>query len=71
MDKKHLLINGVPKTLVVDPAASLADVLRRQLYLTGTKVSCNTGHCGACSVILNGKLVLACVTKMSRVPGKF
>ncbi len=68
MDKKHLLINGVPKTLVVDPAASLADVLRRQLYLTGTKVSCNTGHCGACSVILNGKLVLACVTKMSRVP---
>ncbi len=68
MLKKSLSINGVSKTLIVDPEATLADVLRRQLLLTGTKVSCNDGHCGACSVIVNDKLTLACVTKMSRVP---
>jgi len=68
MLKKSLVINGVAKTLIVDPEASLADVLRRQLLLTGTKVSCNDGHCGACSVIVDDKLTLACVTKMSRIP---
>ena len=55
MQKKPLVINGISKTLVIDPEATLADVLRRQLLLTGTKVSCNDGHCGACSVILDGK----------------
>ena len=68
MLKKSLIINGVSKTLIIDPEASLADFLRKQLLLTGTKVSCNDGHCGACSVIVNDKLTLACVTKMSRVP---
>lgn len=68
MLKKTLVINGVGKTLVIDPETTLADVLRKQLLLTGTKVSCNDGHCGACSVILNDKLALACVTKMSRIP---
>ncbi|GAP14521.1 aldehyde dehydrogenase, molybdenum-binding subunit apoprotein [Longilinea arvoryzae] len=68
MLKKLLIVNGVSKLLIVDPEASLADVLRKQLLLTGTKVSCNDGHCGACSVILDGKLTLACVTKMNRVP---
>lgn len=68
MLKKSLVINGVNKSLIVDPNASLADVLRKQLLLTGTKVSCNEGHCGACSVIVDGKLILACVTKMSRIP---
>ncbi len=68
MEKKQFNINGAYRTVIAAPEASLADVLRRQLYLTGTKVSCNDGHCGACSVILNGKLTLACVTKMARVP---
>ena len=68
MQKRLLVINGIPKTLVIDPEATLADVLRKQLLLTGTKVSCNDGHCGACSVIVDGKLALACVTKMKRVP---
>lgn len=68
MLKRSLVINGVNKQLIVDPETSLADVLRKQMLLTGTKVSCNDGHCGACSVIVNGKLTLACVTKMSRVP---
>ncbi len=67
MVKKQLVINGINKTLIVDPNASLADVLRKQLLLTGTKVSCKDGHCGACSVILDGKLVLSCLIKMSKV----
>ena len=67
MQKKLLNINGVDKTVIADPETSLGDVLRKQLYLTGTKVSCNDGHCGACSVILDGKLTLACLTKMERV----
>ena len=43
-------------------------MLREQLLLTGTKVSCNDGHCGACSVIVDGKLALSCVILASRVP---
>ncbi|MCL4394225.1 MAG: molybdopterin-dependent oxidoreductase, partial [Chloroflexi bacterium] len=68
MQKRTLTINGSTRTVIADPEASLGDVLRRQMLLTGTKVSCNDGHCGACSVIVDGKLTLACVTKMSRVP---
>ncbi len=67
MDKKVLKVNGVPKTVIVDPEASLADVLRQQLGLTGVKVGCGTAHCGCCSVIMDGKLVKACVTKLSKV----
>lgn len=68
MQKKVLTINGVTRTMVVDPEASLADVLRRQLLLTGTKVGCGKAQCGACSVILDGKVIRSCVTKMKRVP---
>lgn len=68
MQKKVLTINGQPRTIIVDPNATLGDVLRRQLKLTGTKVSCNEGQCGACSVILDGKLTLACLTTMAKVP---
>jgi aldehyde oxidoreductase len=68
MLKKSFIVNGVSKSMIVDPEANLADVLRKQLLLTGTKVSCNAGQCGACSVILNDSLTLACLTKMSRVP---
>jgi len=68
MQKKTLVVNGVNKTVIVNPDTSLADVIRKQLLLTGTKVSCNDGHCGACSVILDGKLTLACLTKMGKVP---
>jgi aldehyde oxidoreductase len=67
MQKKVLKINGITRTLIVDPESSLADVLRKQLLLTGCKVGCGKGQCGACSVILNGKVTLACVTKMKRI----
>jgi aldehyde oxidoreductase len=68
MQKKTFVINGVSRTVEVSDEASLADVLRQQLLLTGTKVSCAEGHCGACSVILDGKLTLSCVTRAKRVP---
>ncbi|GKT07254.1 molybdopterin-dependent aldehyde oxidoreductase [Desulforhabdus sp. TSK] len=67
MEKKALTINGIPSMIIADPEASLADVLRRQLGLTGTKVGCGTAQCGACSVIMDGKVVRSCVTKMKKV----
>ena len=68
MQKKTFVINGVSQTVEVDQETSLGDVLRQQLLLTGTKISCKEGHCGACSVIIDGKLTLACVTRAKRVP---
>ncbi len=67
MISKVVKING-NETRVVAPAdAMLAEVLREQLGLTGTKIGCGQGQCGACSVILDGKLVRSCITKFSRV----
>ncbi len=68
MLKKSVMINGIPQILVTDPEATLADVLRGQLGLTGTKVGCNEGHCGSCSVIMDGKLVRSCIVRMSKIP---
>ena len=67
MIRKNLNINGKMQMTVVDPDAFLSDVLREQLKLTGTKVGCGQGQCGGCSVILDGKVVRSCITKMSRV----
>ncbi len=65
--KKILKVNGVERAIIVDQNALLSDVIRKQLQLTGTKVGCGTGTCGACNVILNDKLVRTCVTRMKRV----
>jgi aldehyde oxidoreductase len=67
MIKRNITLNGMNKTVVADPEASLADVVRAQLGLTGTKVGCGKGQCGSCSVIMDGKLIKSCVTKMKRV----
>jgi aldehyde oxidoreductase len=67
MLKKALIINGAKTILVVEPEAKLSDVLRKQLGLTGTKVGCGIGECGSCSVILNGKVVKSCITKMKKI----
>lgn len=68
MLKKTFVVNGVSQTVEIENETSLGDVLRQKLLLTGTKISCNEGHCGACSVIVDGKLTLACVTRAKRVP---
>jgi carbon-monoxide dehydrogenase small subunit len=56
-----LVVNGDPITLEVSPFATLLDVLRENLELTGTKYACGEGECGACSVLLDGKLVNSCL----------
>ena len=48
-------LNGAICDLAVDPAARLSDVLREQLGLTGTKVGCEAGDCGACTVLIDGR----------------
>ncbi len=68
MINKLFQVNGLPKKVVVDPEASLAEVIRNQLKLTGTKVGCGQGQCGSCSVIMDGHVIRSCVTKMKKVP---
>ena len=68
MIRKVLNINGVDQLLVVDENVSLADVLRNQMLLTGCKVGCGIGQCGACNIVMNGKVTRSCVTKMGKVP---
>ena len=58
----HLNVNGVKRDLSPEPIESLADTLRTRLHLTGTKVSCERGECGSCTVLLNGRAVYACLT---------
>lgn len=68
MIKKTLKINGVERILILDKDETLAQVLREHLLLTGCKIGCGEGHCGACNVIMNGKVTRSCIYKMSRVP---
>lgn len=68
MVNRTLNINGIERTVIVDQNATLAEVLREQLLLTGTKIGCEKGECGACSVIMNNKVIRSCITKMRQVP---
>ncbi|WP_256011378.1 (2Fe-2S)-binding protein [Desertivirga xinjiangensis] len=58
----QLEINGVQQSLSVEPRVTLLDLLREQLNLTGTKKGCDYGQCGACTVHVNGKRILSCLT---------
>ena len=68
MQKKKLYVNGIERSVVTEGSDLLADVIRKSLRLTGTKVGCGKGQCGACNVIMDGKLIRSCITKMERVP---
>ena len=57
-----LRINDRLHELAVEPHRSLADVIRADIALTGTKVSCGEGTCGSCTVLVDGRAVLACLT---------
>jgi aerobic-type carbon monoxide dehydrogenase small subunit (CoxS/CutS family) len=63
----ELRVNGEAHAVDVPVGTSLAEVLRDDLGLTGTKVACNEGHCGACTVQLDGVPVLSCLTLVHTV----
>ena len=56
-----LTVNGLPHDLLIPPSRSLADTLRYDLGLTGTKRACNEGECGSCSVLLDGEVINSCL----------
>ncbi|MBP2551014.1 xanthine dehydrogenase YagT iron-sulfur-binding subunit [Neorhizobium galegae] len=62
-------INGSPHTLSVEPRVTLLDALREQLQLTGTKKGCDQGQCGACTVLVDGRRVLSCLTLAVQAEG--
>ena len=65
----RLTINGQPHELDVAPHRSLADVLRTDLAMTGTKVACGEGTCGTCTVLIDGRAVLSCLMLASACDG--
>ena len=66
----QLTVNGQEKTISTDPQRSLLDVLREDLGLTGAKYACGEGRCGACSVLIDGRRVLSCVTPVFKADRK-
>ena len=62
-------VNGEPRVLEAHPMERLLDVLREQLQLTGTKEGCGEGECGACSVVINGRIVNSCLVPVAQVEG--
>ena len=71
MDAKiTLIVNGDERKVVTDPARSLLDVLREEFHLTGTKYGCGEGQCGACTVLMDGKKTLSCITPVARADKK-
>ena len=57
-----LTVNGRVRQLDLDPRTSLLDALREYLHLTGSKKGCDHGQCGACTVLINGRRINACLT---------
>jgi len=72
MKKHHVTatINGEPTEFLCEPQQTLLDVLRDNLNLTGSKEGCSSGDCGACSVIVDGRLVCSCLVLGVEAEGK-
>ncbi|OGP89699.1 MAG: hypothetical protein A2156_00630 [Deltaproteobacteria bacterium RBG_16_48_10] len=69
-EKITLKLNGVYRTVEVDPDKSLLEALREDLRLTGTKRGCDGGQCGACTVLVNGEPRLSCSTAIGKIAGQ-
>jgi xanthine dehydrogenase YagT iron-sulfur-binding subunit len=66
----NLTVNGQARTITVEPRTTLLDALRENLGLTGTKKACDRGECGACTVHIDGRRVLSCMTLVAMQEGK-
>jgi len=65
----QVAVNGAPQAITVDARTSLLDLLRERLHLNGTKKGCNHGACGACTVLVDGRRVLSCLTLAATCDG--
>src|ERR671913_89567 len=65
-----LRVNGTEHRLTLDPRTTLLDALREHLHLTGSKKGCGLGQCGACTVLMDGKRVKACLSLAALVDGR-
>src|SRR5688572_13610556 len=65
-----LRVNGAEHRLTLDPRTTLLDALREHLHLTGSKKGCGLGHCGACTVLMDGKRVKSCLSLAALVDGR-
>jgi carbon-monoxide dehydrogenase small subunit len=65
-----LIVNGEKRRVDIETNETLAEVLRERLSLTGAKIGCNRGECGACTVLIDGKSVLSCLTLAIECDGK-
>ena len=70
MSEVTLHVNGVERTVDVNPVTPLLYVLRNDLGLRGPKFGCGLGQCGACTVIIDGVATRSCVTRVGRAQGK-
>ena len=72
MARQHVTteVNGEPQDFLCEPQETLLDVLRDELHLTGTKEGCSSGDCGACSIMVDGRLVCACLMFGVEAQGK-
>lgn len=68
--KITLRVNDEDHQVIIDARSTLLEVLRDKLFLTGAKEACGTGECGACTVLVNDKAVLSCLTLAIEVEGK-
>ena len=69
MTKINFLLNGKETVVDAEPIRPLAHILRDDLGFTGTKIGCDAGDCGACTISLNGQSVCSCLTPIAQVKG--